>query len=177
MPAKASGKFVLRLNPKLHNTIRSRAHARGISLNAMCQQLILAGLRQTQDELPQLQHEIISKATKLHGDGFLGLVLFGSVARGDYDHISDMDLLLVLERGVSLQRDLYRAWDKEFAQKISVHYAHLPAAPNQAGSLWLECARDGQILYDPSGRIQRVLLSINDLVASGKVVRKLTHGH
>ena len=44
-------------------------------------------------------------------DELVGIVLFGSTARGDNTEASDIDLLLVLSPGVVLSRELYRRWD------------------------------------------------------------------
>lgn len=175
MGKKASGKFVIRMAPSMHEAIRARAEREGVSLNKMSQRLIQEGLRACQ-ELPQEQAQIIAKAKELYGDSFTGLVLFGSAARGEAGETSDVDLLLVLDEKIPLRRDLYRAWHAEFGEMISLHIVAMAQDAASAGSIWLECALDGKVLYDLDGRVTRMLVAIRDLIVSGKVIRKVTHG-
>jgi len=161
--------------PHLHEMIRALAEQEGVSLNEMSVRLIVAGLEANR-MLPEQQNKIISKARELYNKGFLGLVLFGSVSRGEAAEGSDVDLLIVLDESIPIRRELYRPWDKALGDLISVHIVGMVATPSQAGSLWLECALDGKVLHDPSGRVRRMLAAIRDLITSGKVVRRTTHG-
>lgn len=62
------------------------------------------------------------------------------------------------------------------ADTISVNISNLPKTARDAGSLWLECALDAQVIYDPSSQIKTMLSSIRELITSGKVRRHVTHG-
>ena len=163
------------MSPHLHEVIRARAESEGLSLNEMSRRLIVAGLEANR-MFGELQDKIISKAKELYGRDFLGLVLFGSVSRGEAVAGSDVDLLIVLEENIPIRRELYRPWDGGLQDPISVHIVGMIRTPSQAGSLWLECALDGKVLHDPSGRVGRMLYAIRELITSGKVVRKTTHG-
>ncbi len=48
------------------------------------------------------------KLLEWHGDNLIGLLLFGSVARGDWDKDSDIDLLIVLRKLQKSKRDTLR---------------------------------------------------------------------
>ena len=120
--------------------------------------------------------EIIDVAQGEFSDNFIGLLLFGSQARGDAHDTSDTDLLLVVSGAVKIDRSLYRLWDARLPENISIQIAHLPSVPREAGSLWLECAMDARILYDPSGRIANFLEQAKQYITSGNVVRCTTHG-
>ena len=54
--------------------------------------------------------------------------------------------------------------------------SNLPSSPRDAGSLWLECALDAKILHDPTGIIRRRLEEIKEMIVSGAVIRRTTHG-
>lgn len=44
----------------------------------------------------------------LYGERYLGLVLYGSYSRGEADEGSDVDLLLLLDGGVSASKEILR---------------------------------------------------------------------
>lgn len=64
--------------------------------------------------------ELKSGLSRLYGNRLKAVVLFGSYARGDYDHNSDLDVMIVLD-------DYRRAWDElvrsaELASDLSLKY-------------------------------------------------------
>ena len=170
-----SGRFVLRVSPALHRELRSRATALGCSLNNLCQRLLSEGLLEN-GEFKSDYEAIVNKAQGQFGDQFIGLVLFGSQARGDSHDNSDTDLIIVLDPLIPIRRELYRAWPRNDDDSIAIHFASLPEDEQTVGSLWLECALDGIILSDPSQRIARKLRKIKAIITSGHVIRKTTHG-
>jgi len=108
-----------------------------------------------------------------------GLVLFGSLARGQETASSDVDLLIILNRSVALDRDVYSRWqfDRFAGREIAPLFVHLPAEGERAGGLWLEVALDGIVLFDRDLRVTRFLSRVRNLVAGGQVRRMVTHGH
>ena len=56
---------------------------------------------QNQDRLKQKRDEIIAMAARY---GVRNVRVFGSVARGESDESSDIDLLVTLDRGVTLMK-------------------------------------------------------------------------
>lgn len=173
--ANPSGRFVLRLDPALHEGARREAAHRGISLNAFCSQVIQSALTGSA-EYDKVFSEVIELSAKEYGSSFVGLVLFGSRARGDASELSDLDLLIVLDSKLALTRSLYRIWDRDLPEQASIHLSHLPSETSKAGSLWFECALDGKVVFDPSRRIKRTLSGLRDYITSGAVTRKVTHG-
>src|SRR5208282_5621845 len=154
MKRNASGRFVVRLPPKTHQALRNEALRRGVSLNALCQMALerhVSGQSQFgpgQEETPA----IVGGIRELLGDSLLAIVMFGSVARGDSRDGSDIDLLIALNRGRALKRNIYSLWDERFpAQEHNPHFVHLPLQTLDAGSLWLEAAVDGVVQYDRDG--------------------------
>lgn len=111
------------------------------------------------------------------------VVLFGSQARGNARASSDTDLLLCLAPGVPLMRDLYSQWD-EFAaacggaipRDLSPHFSRQPGSPEEAGSLWLEVALDGIVLWERTPAVSRFLSAVRDYVSAGGAVRRSTYG-
>lgn len=110
-----------------------------------------------------------------------GAVLFGSAARGELRLESDVDLLVVVDATVPLCRELYRSWDRWIAcepvnREINAHFVHLPDSIEAAGSLWLETALEGAVLFDEGGRVEAFLVEIRRAIASGRFVRTEVHG-
>jgi predicted nucleotidyltransferase len=64
-------------------------------------------------------NEIVNAASKIQG--VTGIILFGSLARGDYDQYSDYDLLVLFENKTSM----WRSWDELFQTvgnlKLNLH--------------------------------------------------------
>lgn len=108
----------------------------------------------------------------------VGMVLYGSVARGTMTPNSDIDVLVVLSADTPLRRGLYNLVDEitGIDPKVSVALVHLPASNMPPGGLWLEVARDGRILHDPSGSVREAMARLRDHISAGRSVRMTTHG-
>ncbi len=167
-------KILLRLPKALHDEVKARARSAQLSVNSLLERYIAQGVQGAVEH--NLVSEIIDLARGDLSDDFIGLLLFGSQARGDAHDTSDTDLLLVVSDTVKIDRSLYRRWDAQVPESISIQIAHLPTLPRDAGSLWFECAMDARILHDPSGRIANFLEQAKQYITSGNVVRRTTHG-
>jgi uncharacterized protein len=180
MQKTASGKFVVRLPPVIHEALRAEAASRGISLNTVCQKALEDHVARKQASAPKSKEEspVVSGIRELLGDSLIGIVLFGSMARGESREGSDIDLLIVLNRDRTLGRKLYSMWDEQFGTtQQSPHFVHIPGTAADAGSLWMETAVEGVILYDRDGSISQFLGRIRRLIASGKLKRRFVYGH
>lgn len=167
-------RILLRLSPNLHEQAKERARAARVSLNTFLERCVAQGLA---DSVPEdAVGVIIQAAQKAYGGGFLGLLLFGSQARGDVHDASDTDLLLVVRDTIRIERAMYRTWDALLPEGISLHIAHVPSDLSNPGSLWLECALDARILFDPAGLLGKTLHTVKELILSGAFTRRTTHG-
>ena len=169
-----TAKVLLRLPEGLHSRVKTIAAARGMSINALLVDAIERGLSSSVEDT--VQAGVVRKAKEDFQDALVGVLLFGSKARGDAHDTSDTDLLIVVSSDVRIERALYRSWDVSLPDDIRVHLAHLPTSAEGAGSLWLECALDARILFDPSGLLKRRLVEIKEAILAGKYIRKVTHG-
>jgi hypothetical protein len=164
---------------------------RGLSLNSLCVGLLSeasSGERAPAREgslLPSAAgtelDALARRCVETYGDDLLGIVLFGSAARGELRDDSDVDLLLVLAQGVPLRRRLYRQWDELAAggcrgHEVNAHFVRVPATTDQAGSLWLEVAVEGVVIFDRRGDVHRFLVALRLAMASGAFVRSMAHG-
>jgi predicted nucleotidyltransferase len=180
MKKTASGRFVLRIRPSVHENLRKEAKRRQLSLNVICQQALEGYLNHS---LPIKGAEgerapIIAAVSELLGDALVGIVLFGSMARGESREMSDIDLLVVIRRSLPLSRSLYARWDSRFARdEASPHFVHLPLEAMDAGSLWFEAAVDGIVLHEIDEEISRFFGSIRRMIASGRLKRLAAYGH
>lgn len=111
-------------------------------------------------------------------ESLLGIILFGSTARGENHSASDIDLLIVVASNVPLTRRLYALWDERLSEELySPHFVHLPENVAAAGSIWYEAAVDGIVFYEAGRRISRILGQIRRTIATGGLERKVAYGH
>ena len=116
-------------------------------------------------------------------DRLVGILLFGSVARGDWDKSSDIDLLLVVEGWdgkfvwervrelLGLKRKLEKTEEHEAASKegytpIIQHYPLSKTEALGAHRTYIDACIDGIVLYERNGFLTTVLRSMRDKLAS-----------
>jgi predicted nucleotidyltransferase len=181
VPGELSGKFLIRLSPRLHASLKKRAREEGVSLNALCLSALRKSLDNKAIEFKEEESLPLRHAREILGESLWGILLFGSVARGEERTSSDVDLMIVVDPQLPLTRTLYRRWDlvadQDPASRFSPHFVHLPDETGKAGSLWLEAAVDGVVLLDRDGRISRFLGNIRRVMAEGRLQRKSAYGH
>jgi len=175
---QASGRFVIRLDPEMHAALRKAARELGVSLNEYCARKLEAPVGGA--AFPSAA-QAVRRAAGLFGEGLVGVVVFGSWARGELAERSDVDLLVVLESSVPLARDLYRAWDRDPLRwedrPVEPHFAHLPESGGAVGGLWAEVALDGIVLFEKGFRVSSRLAQVRRDIVSGRMVRRMVHGH
>jgi hypothetical protein len=175
-----SGKFVLRLPPKQHAALQDLAAARDVSLNTLCRQALTEFLGSASPDpiAESVEGPLVRAVRQIFGSSLVGVILFGSTARGDEHDGSDVDLLIVVAPERPLSRKLYGQWDEAWPTgAYSPHFVHLPDRIEKAGSVWLEAAVDGVVLHDGSGSVQRFLGRLRRVIAEGGLVRRTAYGH
>jgi Nucleotidyltransferase domain len=185
-----SGRFVIRMSCALRGLLRDKALRTGQSLNQLCVSRLQAGVRHctapkaSAPRTSLVSEDFLNQIVQRWRSDLLGVVLFGSAARGDATEDSDIDLLLVLRPGKRITRDLYRDWD-DFCVEcagaqdwacLSPHFASLPANVRDAGGLWHETALDGTPLWEQDRRVSRFLGSVREAMGLGKIRRRMLHG-
>ena len=173
-----SGRFLLRVSPGLHGVLRRAADEAGLSLNDYCTRKLAA----PGGAVGGPGTDVIARAAEQFGGDLLGVLVFGSWARGDTVEESDVDLLVVVGPDVAIVRGLYRAWDEAApalswdGRRLEVHFAHLHPAQETPTSLWAEAALDGLVLFERGFELSRRLIDIRRRIASGAVLRRRAHG-
>lgn len=171
-----SGRFVLRVDPALHGRIRHVAGKLDISLNEYCNRVLAAP--GSNGVVPAT--EVILRADAQFGDALVGVIGYGSWARGELTDTSDIDLLVVISRKVRITRELYRVWDARPAtwdlREVEPHLLHLPSEGDPISGTWAEVALEGIVLLDPSLLISRRLIEIRRRIADGEIARRMVHG-
>jgi hypothetical protein len=175
--AGPSGRFVLRIEPGLHEALRNAARECHLSLNDYCARRLAAPASGC--DIAEAAHTL-AQASSLFGDALVGVVAFGSWVRGEAGPTSDVDLLVVLEERVSLTRELYRRWDKApitwDGHPVEPHFVHLPDPVKVTGGAWAEAAIEGVVLFERRLSISKRLAAVRRQVLSGRLVRRLVHG-
>ena len=172
----ASGTFVLRLDPRLHSVLRHEAVAAGTSLNEWCSRSLAApgaaGLSAAAEVGVMIRAGL--------GADLLGVVAYGSFARGELAAGSDVDLLVVLSEGVKITRSLYRQWDGVVpaweGREIDLHFVHLPDGDDPVSGTWAEAGVCGIVLYDHDLLVSRRLIDIRSRIAGGELTRRMAQG-
>jgi predicted nucleotidyltransferase len=171
-----SGRFLLRLDPRLHRLLRMSAAAAGISLNEWCGRSLAApgggGSAAAADVMLAIREWL--------GDRLLGVVVYGSFARGEAAAGSDVDLLVVVADDMPITRTLYRDWDAAVptwdGREVDIHLVHLPAVDAPLSGTWAEAAVCGIMLFDRDHVVSRRLVDIRMRIAAGESVRRLAQG-
>lgn len=176
--ARATGRFILRINPRLHGALREAARAEEVSLNEYCARKLAAPMGALASHRDAAA--AVSRAGALFGAGLIAVVAFGSWARGQMADGSDVDLLVVLEKEVDLTRDLYRRWDASplhwEGRPVDVHFAHIPEPDRTVGGVWGEVALDGVIIFERDLRLSARLTLVRRDIAAGRIARRTAHG-
>lgn len=113
------------------------------------------------------------------GDGFAGLMLFGSYARGEAGERSDVDILVVLKglKGVGVRRRVYEAVAERVRRPltlIDIDLNDLTSENISVTPLLLNALYDGIIIYDESGALARLKSKVGELIEEAKLVRYRT---
>ena len=177
-PSPPSGRFVLRIDPGLHGTLRRAARARGVSLNEYCATRLAAPTGES--FACKGAHVMVRRAAALLGESLIGVVAFGSWARGEMTDTSDIDVLIVVDADVAITRRLYRRWDEEPVRwddrPVDPHFVHLAAPHDGASGLWAEVAIDGIVLFERDLRLSSTLAAIRRSLVDGRLQRRVVHG-
>lgn len=172
-----SGRFIVRVAPELHASLRDAARAADTSLNRHCARKLSA-------PPPTLDEEavaIVRRARAILGDSLLGVVAFGSWTRGDESPSSDLDVLLVADDGVAISRDLYNKWDAEpslswHGHPVSPHFVHMRPDCDPVSGFWAEVALAGLVVFDPDWVVSRYLVTLRRRISDGEIERRVVGG-
>jgi predicted nucleotidyltransferase len=108
-----SGRFLLRIPPELHRRLRDLAGGRDKSLNELCRDILERAVSGGTEGagLTSPLELLVQRCRESFAGQLVGIVLFGSVARGEEFPESDLDVLLVMDEACPIQRGLYRVWE------------------------------------------------------------------
>lgn len=174
----ASGRFLLRLPPDLHEALRRAAGESGLSLNEYCCRRLAAPAGNGPDR--EATAPAVGRACELVGDHLLAVVVYGSWARGEAQRESDVDLLVVVDSACPITREVYRRWDSRpvaiDGRAVDPHFVHLRDEDRSFTGLWAEAAMDGIVLFERDFVVSRYLGRVRREVTTGRLVRRTAHG-
>lgn len=177
-----SGKFVLRISSELHKKLTDISIRKRASLNSLCVSLLNKGLGLEDDrsDISTRFEPIINKLRSKFKDRLAGVVLFGSQATGEATESSDIDILIVLEDSISLNRSLYSWWDSEIVWddgEMNPHFVTYPKNIDTVTGLWFEIAISGKIIYQKNVAVSQIISKLKKFIADGRVRRYISNGH
>jgi predicted nucleotidyltransferase len=121
---------------------------------------------------------LVDAVRKELSERVIGVVLFGSLARGQAREHSDIDLLVVLSSDANFDRDLYDQlpYRTHLGRPVSYNVVRLPGDIRRASSLWFEVAVDGVVLFDLGLALSRTLGALRRLLLEGQFRRRSSYG-
>jgi len=113
------------------------------------------------------------------GEAYVGLLLFGSYARGEASDRSDVDVLVVMRglKGLKVRGDVYGILAKHVGRPltlIDVDLADISRDDLEVTPLLLNALYDGVIVYDGFGVLERLKLKTIELIRKANLVRYRT---
>lgn len=175
---------------ELHRRLREHARQTGQSLNQLCIARLQVPEMSAASPVKAIPHDdpitpdLVAEVIRRWHEDLIGLVLFGSTARGEATRDSDVDILLAMKPELKISRALYQQWEEfsqdhasgQAADRISPHFVKLPGSFKEAGGLWYEVALDGIILWEQGHRVSRFLGSVRQAMGHGRIRRRILHG-
>lgn len=124
---------------------------------------------------------VVDRAGSILGDSLIGVVAFGSWARGEEHAGSDLDMLLVAGEEVPISRGLYRSWDNGpglhwDGHEVTPHFVHLPSGSEEDSALWAEVALDGLVLCERELAVSRHLADVRRRILHGELSYRVAGG-
>lgn len=172
-----SGRFVLRIDPRVHAALRAAAAAAGMSLNGYCARKLAATATNIGASSAAAA---VERAAELFGASLVAVAVFGSWARDEMSDTSDVDLLVVLDDTVSITRQLYRRWDEAplcwEGRRLEPHFANIVGVARHPSGLWAEVAVDGIVLFERGFQLSKRLARVRRDIAAGRLVRRVVSG-
>lgn len=175
--ALPSGRFNLRIEPELHASLRCAARSAGTSLNEYCARRLAS----PGPALSPAAGAVVKRAVGVLGDSLLGVVAFGSWARGEATSGSDLDVLMITADTVPIVRGLYRCWDDGPAlswagHEVTPHFVRLPSRGAAVSGLWAEVAMDGLILVERELVVSRHLAGVRRRILRRELLLRVAGG-
>jgi len=130
-------------------------------------------------DIVQKLKECASELEKLLGDELLGLLLFGSWARGEAREDSDVDVFVVLKslKGVEARAFVYKVVAERVKRAVTLVDARadeLFKEELELTPLLLNILVDGIVIYDKTGKLSELTAKTKQLVEKANLTRYKT---
>jgi hypothetical protein len=176
---KSLGKFILRVPPALHTQLKADARRAGCSLNEHCTRILESGGSGSRMD-NAFARDLVERAKHILGDSLAGVIVYGSWVRGEAADTSDIDVMVIADRGATITRSLLAKWDAsplDFdGHPVEAHFISLPESTGAISGLWAELAVDGVVVFERGFEVSRLLARARSEIAAGRLQRRRSHG-
>jgi len=129
--------------------------------------------------LVEMLREASIDLRRVFGDRFVGLMLFGSYARGEASEGSDVDVLVVLRglRGLRVRGEIYKVISEHVGKPLTLIDLSLEGLLRddlEVTPLLLNALYDGIIIYDETGVLEKLKGKVLELISKAQLVRYRT---
>ena len=128
------------------------------------------------DELVNSLQQASKDLKRVFGDKFVGLVLFGSHARGEASKESDVDVLIVLRglRGLKVRSEIHDILAERIKKPVTLVNVELEEVSKrdlEVTPLLINILYDGLIIYDELSILKRLKNDVFKLIKKARLVR------
>ncbi|MBI2092598.1 MAG: nucleotidyltransferase domain-containing protein [Deltaproteobacteria bacterium] len=167
----------------MHRQLADFARRSQLSLNQACIELLKKNLYGSDGETQLLQkiYEPAQKLKQHFGEKLCGIILFGSQVTGKATSESDIDLMIILDKSMPIERGLYKWWDDNIVwnekNMLNPHFVNILEDEKLAGGLWLEIATTGKVIYQKKTVLDKLFAKLKELIGNGEVRMYISNGH
>lgn len=121
-------------------------------------------------------NNLIEELKAIFGDDFIALALFGSIARGEGDERSDVDIFSIIDNLPQKTYERKKLLNKIIAEHIQRRFSIIAKTRseflNYFSSLYLDLGLDAKIIYDRNDFLKKKLKRIKNILREAGLKRE-----
>lgn len=130
-----------------------------------------------QRKILQKIHKLLDDIKSYYADNLRAVVLFGSIARGDFRESSDIDVLIILNKSEQSMRKRIESFHKQLGHYFDDHYISPVIITSEEArrfnAFYLGVFESHIVLYDVDGIVELMKKTIEDKKRRREIVEKV----